>query len=145
MAVRGTCPTRRMKRFLPDYKSVRALLGLAVLVLQVVAALHFSLVRHGYSATLGGIVHVHGLAQTEQRAEAKSAALRTTSLAADVPSCSAELCPVGNAQHGSAPQFELLATGVIAFGEARLLCKRRACSSAAQRVFLGAPKTSPPV
>lgn len=133
-----------MKRFLPDYQSMRALFGLAVIVLQVVGALHFTLVRHDYSAALGGVVHVHTFARAEQKAQAKSAT-PTTALSADAPSCTPELCPVGNAQHGSPAQFELLASGVIAFGEARLLCKRAACSSQSQRVLSSAPKTSPPV
>ncbi len=133
-----------MKRFLPD-RSVRALLGLAVIVLQVVAALHFTLVRHGYSAALGGVVHVHALSRGTPTPQAKDAAPRTTTLTADAPSCGAELCPVGNAPHGGAARLEPLATGVIAFGEARLLTERAKRSSASLRVFSSAPKTSPPV
>jgi len=140
-----------MRRFLPDYRSLKALFGLLVIVLQVLGALHFTLVRHGYSAALGGVVHVHAFAGGEQKSpqakspQAKRALPETTALTADVPSCGAELCPVGTAPHGSAPRFELLAAGLITFGEARLLCKRAACSSESQRVFLSAPKTSPPV
>ena len=134
-----------MKRFVPSAQSLQALLGLAVIVLQVVGALHFTLVRHGYSAALGGVVHVHALSRAEPKPQTKRAAPRTTTLTADSPSCGAELCPVGNAQHGSAPRIELFAAGVISFGEARLLCKQAACSNKSQRVFLSAPKTSPPV
>ncbi|MEI9949790.1 MAG: hypothetical protein WDO74_12620 [Pseudomonadota bacterium] len=130
---------------MPGYQSVRALLGLAVMVLQVLGALHFTLVRHGYSAALGGVVHVHAFARVEARPEARRATPRTTALTADAPSCAAELCPVGDAPHGSAPQIELLAAGVIAFGEVRQLTERTACSSESLRVFLSAPKTSPPV
>lgn len=133
-----------MKRFGPNYQSLRALFGLAVIVLQVLGALHFALVRHGYSAALGGVVHVHASARAEQGPRTKSVAPRTTALAADAPSCAADLCPDANAPHGSAPRFELVATGVVDFGEARLLCKRAACSTESQRVFLSAPKTSPP-
>jgi hypothetical protein len=134
-----------MKRFVPQFQSLRAWFGLAVIALQVIGALHFTLVRHGYSAALGGVVHVHGSTQAEQGPRTKSLGPRTTALAPDVPSCSADLCPDANAPHGWAPRIELLATGVIAFGEARLLCKRAARSSQSQRVFLSAPKTSPPV
>ena len=133
-----------MTRFVPDCKSLRALLGLAVIVLQLVGALHFSLVRHGYSAALGGIVHLHAVSRSEHRPQAKDTAPRTTALTADVPACGAELCPVGDAPSGSAPRFEPLAGGVIAFGEVRLLGKRAECSSESSRVFLSAPKTSPP-
>jgi hypothetical protein len=134
-----------VKPSLPDLKSLRALLGLLVIALQVVGALHFTLVRHGYSAALGGVVHVHALSRAEQGPRAKVAEPRTTALSAGVPACAAERCPVGDAPHGSAPRIELLAAGVIAFGEARLLSERAACASEARRVFLSAPKTSPPV
>jgi hypothetical protein len=135
-----------MKRFLPGYQSLRALLGLAVIVLQVVAALHFTLVRHGYSAALGGVVHVHASARAEQRRQANVAApLTSTAVSSDAPSCAAELCPDANAPRGSAPHFELLAAGVVAFGETYLLSERGSSSSESPRVFLSAPKTSPPV
>jgi hypothetical protein len=142
-----------MKRFVPNYQSLRALFGLLVIALQLLGALHFALVRHGYSAALGGVVHVHASSRAEQASQTKAAlprttalaALpRTTALAADTPSCGADRCPDANAPHGSAPRIELLVAGVITFGEARLLCKRAACSSESQRVFLSAPKTSPP-
>jgi hypothetical protein len=134
-----------MKRFVPNYHSLRALFGLAVIVLQVIGALHFTLVRHGYSAALGGVVHVHASSRAEPRPLTKSATPQTTALSPESPSCGADLCPDANAPHGWAPRIELLATGVVAFGEARLLCKRAARSSESQRVFLSAPKTSPPV
>ena len=134
-----------MKRWLPDYRSLRAYLGLLVIVLQVLSALHFTLVRHGYSAALGGVVHVHTASRAEQSPRAKVAAPRATAVSADVPACGAELCPVGTAPVTPAPRIELLAAGLVAFGEARLLSERATCSSAALRVFLSAPKTSPPV
>jgi hypothetical protein len=134
-----------MKRWLPDYRSLRACLGLLVIVLQVVSALHFTLVRHGYSAALGGVVHVHASARAEPGPRAKVAAPRATAVSADLPSCGAELCPVGNAPVTPAPRLELLLAGLVAFGEARLLSERATCSSESLRLFLSAPKTSPPV
>ena len=133
-----------MKRFSPDYKSLQALLGLVVIVLQVVGALHFSLVRHGYSAASGGIVHVHASSRAERAPSSKLAGSRAMTLAAEAPSCGTEPCQVANAPHGSAPRVELLAAGMVAFGEAKLLCERSACSSESRRVFSSAPKTSPP-
>ncbi|HYQ01287.1 MAG TPA: hypothetical protein VER96_21595 [Polyangiaceae bacterium] len=133
-----------MKRLTPLQQSLRALLGLVVIVLQVLGALHFTLVQHGYSAALGGVVHVHAAARAEQKLPNRVAP-RTATLVADLPACSAELCPEGNAPQSSAPQFELLATGFVAFGEARLLSERAASSGKSLRVFLSAPKTSPPV
>ena len=134
-----------MNRFRPDHRSLRALLGLAVIVLQVVGALHFTLVRHGYSAALGGVVHVHALSRAEAAPRAQAPVSHTESLTSNVPACSAEECPVGTAPQGFASRLQLTPTGLITFGEARLLGKREARSRQSQRVFLSAPKTSPPV
>jgi len=132
-----------MKRSSSDLQSLRAMLGLFVVALQILGALHFTLVRHGYSAALGGVVHVHASSAAEQ-ARHKSAGPRTTAVASDVPGCATERCPDANAPHGSAPQIELLFAGSIAFGQARLLAESSAYSSESLRVFLSAPKTSPP-
>ena len=134
-----------MKRFLPGFKSRRALFGLIVIALQIVGALHFTLVRHGYSAALGGVVHVHALSRAEPKPRSTVPASHETALTSDVPACGAEQCPIGNAPHGFAPRIEPLPAGTIAFGEARLLCKRAARSRESLRVFPSAPKTSPPV
>jgi len=119
------------------------MLGLLLIALQIVGALHFTLVRHGYSAALGGVVHVHASAAAE-KTRPKTAGPRTTAVASDVPACAAERCPDANAPHGSAPQIELLAAGSIAFGQARLLAESTGFSSESLRVILSAPKTSPP-
>ena len=68
----------------------------------------------------------------------------TTAALSDAPSCAAELCPDANAPRASAPRFQLLLAGVIAFGDARLLSERAASSSESLPVLLSAPKTSPP-
>ena len=133
-----------MKR-LPLPRSLQAVFGLLVVALQVLSALHFTLVRHGYSAALGGVVHVHTSVRAAQKEPPKVAQARTAALVADVPACSAELCPDCTAPQGPAPHFELLATGSVAFGDVRLLSERVACASNSRRVFLSAPKTSPPV
>ncbi len=133
-----------MKRSSPKPPSLRALLGLVVIALQVLGALHFSLVRHGYSAALGGVVHVHSAARAE-KPQAKSTGQRAIALSAETPACGSELCPVGNAPAGFAPRIQLLVAGAIAFGEARLLRERTASISASRRLFSSAPKTSPPV
>ena len=134
-----------MKRCSPIPRPLQAALGLLVIVLQVLSALHFTLVRHGYSAALGGVVHVHASTRAAQKSAPKLASPRTAALVADTPACSAELCPDGNAPQGAAPHFELLAAGSVGFGAARLLSERAACSNESRRVFLSAPKTSPPV
>ncbi|HEX2671286.1 MAG TPA: hypothetical protein VHM25_10470 [Polyangiaceae bacterium] len=134
-----------MKRCSPIPRSLQAALGLAVIVLQVLSALHFTLVRHGYSAALGGVVHVHESARSAQKSAPKAALPRTAALVAHTPACSTELCPDANAPAGAAPHFELLLAGSAAFGAVRLPSERAACTSESRRVFLSAPKTSPPV
>ena len=134
-----------MKRFLPDYQSLRAWLGLVVIALQVLGALHFTIVRHGYSSALGGVVHVHGSARAEQKPRSHAVNSPVTAVTSDVPACAAERCPHANAPHGFAPHIGLAAAGMIAFGEVRLLSERGARASESSRVFPSAPKTSPPV
>jgi|SRR6185369_2670373 len=134
-----------MKRCSPIPRPLQAALGLLVIVLQVLSALHFTLVRHGFSAALGGVVHVHASTRAAQKSLPRIAPPRSAALVSDTPACSAELCPDGNAPQSAAPHFELLAAGSAAFGEARLLSECAACTSESRRVFLSAPKTSPPV
>jgi hypothetical protein len=134
-----------MKRSSLIPRPLQAALGLAVIVLQVLSALHFTLVRHGYSSALGGVVHVHASTRAAQKATPKFTPTGTVSLVADTPACSAELCPDGNAPQGAAPHFELLPAGTVAFGQARLLTEPAALTTESRRVFLSAPKTSPPV
>lgn len=134
-----------MKRLSPLQQSLRAALGLVVIVLQVLGALHFTLVRHGYSAALGGVVHVHASARAEQKPRSKLTPLRTLAVVADSAVCDSELCPEGNVPQSPAPHIQLLATGWIAFGSVRLLSEQATHPSESRRVFLSAPKTSPPV
>src|SRR4051812_5080832 len=105
--------TSAMKRSSSDLQSLRAMLGLLLIALQIVGALHFTLVRHGYSAALGGVVPVPASAAAE-KTRPKPAGPRTTGVASGFPACAAERCPDANAPHGSAPQIELLAAGSIA-------------------------------
>lgn len=134
-----------MKRCSPIPRPLLAALGLVVIVLQVLSALHFTLVRHGYSAALGGVVHVHASTLTAQKSVPKRVLPGTAAFVPDTPTCSAELCPDGNAPQGTVPHFELHAAGSVAFGQVRLLTERTARTSESRRVFLSAPKTSPPV
>ncbi|MES1173480.1 MAG: hypothetical protein ABUL62_04050 [Myxococcales bacterium] len=132
---------------LPALKSLGALVAQVVILLQVVGALHFSLVRHSYSAALGGVVHVHAasFAKPEARAVPRTHRSRAPSVTSDTPSCSTDLCAAANAPQSVAPHFDAPDVGAVVFGEARLLNEPRAASCASRRVLLGAPKTSPPV
>ena len=126
---------------LPGFSSVRACVAWFVTLLQVVGALHFALVPHGYSAALGGVVHVHSVSASAVRRVAE----RGPALRAATATCISERCPVADAPQSSPPCFDLQATGSVEFGEARLLGERAARVPESLRLFLSAPKTSPPV
>lgn len=130
----------------PAFQSLRAFLALLLTALQLMGALHFSLVRHGYSAALGGVVHVHAsVARAETKPAAKVRGAQAPTATGETPSCGTEQCSAANAPHSVAPLFESLQAGAVAFGAARLLSEHAAHAAAPSRVLLGAPKTSPPV
>jgi hypothetical protein len=133
-------------------KPLRALVAWLVTLLQVAGALHFSLVPHTFSAALGGVVHLHvhggSSAEASPRLSDRAASRPGSpgaSLVADALSCTADLCPAADVPPCSLLASASLATGWVSFGEARLLGERAARSPESQRVFLSAPKTSPPV
>ena len=125
----------------PAFKPAYAFVALAVALLQLVGALHYSLVQHGYSAALGGVVHLHARAAAKSRARVAQVAL----VSAEAPACGAELCSVASAPQSPALYFEAAVAGHVSFGQARLLGRALARSAGARRVILSAPKTSPPV
>ena len=130
----------------PAFRSLRAFVALLVMSLQLLGALHFSLVKHSYSAALGGVVHVHAPSRVEQTPNLRieRERWRTTTLTNAAPSCIADLCQAANAPQSSAPQFEPLAAGSILFGDVRLLSERSRRTSESLLRLLSAPKTSPP-
>ncbi len=128
----------------PAFESLYAFVALAVALFQLVGALHFSLVQHGYSAALGGVVHLHALGRAEVKPSAR-AVPGVAAVSAEAPACGAELCSVASAPQSPALYFEAAVAGHVAFGEARLLGRALARSAEARRVILSAPKTSPPV
>jgi hypothetical protein len=131
----------------PALKSLRAWLAWVVTLLQLVGALHFSLIRHSYSAALGGVVHLHAAssAKSEMRVAPRAHPPLVPSATSGTPTCRADLCGAANIPHSVAPQFEAPDAGAVAFGEVRLLTGSREGSPAPRRVLRGAPKTSPPV
>lgn len=131
----------RGTRVAAGFFGFRALVAFAVALLQLVSVLHFTLVPHTFSAALGGVVHVHGGARAS--AEPKRAP-RTPAIAQSSVSCAVDVCPYADAPGGSLPCDPPSVSGAVAFGEARLLAKAEARSASTRRVFLSAPKTSPP-
>ena len=130
----------RLPRALP------AFIAWLVTLLQVLGALHFALVPHTFSAALGGVIHVHaearmaaGKPDTTQRAEGVAA------LVSDAASCTVDSCPVADAPAGSVLPSAAVATGWVSFGAPSLLGEHAAQLAVGRRIFLSAPKTSPPV
>jgi len=131
-------------------KLLRAFVAWFVTLLQIAGALHFALVPHAFSAALGGVVHVHAVSSAQRAAQADRSPsprreARSASLVADALSCTADLCPTADVPPTSLAGSAPVASGWVSFGDARLLGKRAARSPESQRVFVSAPKTSPPV
>jgi hypothetical protein len=126
------------------FVGLRALVAFAVTLLQLASALHFTLVPHSFSAALGGVVHVHGASQsrTEPRLGHNQ---RSQAFVSDALSCAVDVCPFADAPHGSLPFAPSAVSGTATFGAATLLTETEPQHGAAWRVFLTAPKTSPPV
>lgn len=120
--------------------------ALLIALLQLSSALHFTLVPHTFSAALGGIVHVHAesLAPTDG-ARAPGHGTKSPSFVADALSCVVDLCPFVDAPHASPPNLAASISGAATFGRTSSLTEAEARSPNARRVFLSAPKTSPPV
>jgi hypothetical protein len=120
------------------------LIACSLMLLQLSSALHFTLVPHTFSAALGGVVHVHG--PSRARAAPRAArAPHSQTLVADALSCAVDVCPFADAPHGSLPFLAQAASHAATFGAAALLNETEPRSETARRVFLSAPKTSPPI
>lgn len=125
-----------------------ALMALCMVALQLVMALHFALVPHGFSAGLNGFVHVHGervaRAGRAERGPARSRS-NTPTVVESRAACATESCPVGFAGQHSV----LLAGHLAAELLAPVVSPERAPPGyfvmARKRALLAAPKTSPPV
>jgi hypothetical protein len=131
-------------------KPLRAFVAWLVTLLQIAGTLHFALVPHAFSAALGGVVHVHAVSSVQRAAQADRALsprreARRASLVPDALSCTADVCPTADVPPTSLFGSASVATGWVSFGDVRLLGERAARSPESQRVFLSAPKTSPPV
>jgi hypothetical protein len=116
------------------------LVALGLVLLQLVTALHFALIPHGFNAGLSGFEHVHRAlvgAATERAPD------RPT-LVSGAPACAPEACPIGF----SGPLSLLLSPAAFT---ARAALPSACASVSSARVALGrtpllltAPKTSPP-
>ena len=133
-----------MKRS-PAFNSVRASVAWLVMLLQLISALHFALVRHGYSAAQGGMVHAHQKVRAQAQLSDPAPRRHALRVVADSSWCAGDRCPVADAAHSSAPHIESWCDAQVSFGEVRLLAERRALAAKSRGLLRQAPKTSPPV
>ncbi|HEY0466546.1 MAG TPA: hypothetical protein VGC79_20195 [Polyangiaceae bacterium] len=126
----------------------RASVALCLVLLQLLGALHFTLVPHGFGAGLNGLVHLHRAFAAKPAPGLESAATRPAqnrpTLVAGSPACAPEACPFGFTGPSSriVPASELCAliwlpVASESVSSARLVVDR-------SRALLSAPKTSPP-
>jgi hypothetical protein len=124
-----------------------ALIALCLVALQLVTALHFALIPHGFSAGLSGFVHVHrarsGAAAAPEFGHEQRAS-KTLELVSDDASCVTESCPIGFAGHHSTLVESSPATGRIALSITPERAPDAPYFVEPSRVLLSAPKTSPP-
>jgi hypothetical protein len=126
-----------------------ALVALCLVALQLVTALHFALIPHGFGAGLNGFVHVHG--QISGDATASVSAERRELARTDAPaferdsgSCASDTCPIGFAGHSSVLLASSEATSLLALPVIAQPSVAHVDSSARESVLRLAPKTSPP-
>ena len=125
-------------------RALPAFVAWLVTLLQVLGALHFALVPHTFSAALGGVIHVHVEGQPRVSA-AQHTAAHAAALSSEAASCSVDACPVADAPAGSVLPSAAAAMGWVSFGDVSLLGDSAAQGAVCRRIFLRAPKTSPPV
>jgi hypothetical protein len=124
-----------------------ALVALCLVALQLVTALHFALVPHGFSAGLSGFVHVH--AQPERPSQSHfdrlPRALGALQWVSGGASCGGESCPIGFAGHHSVLLAGNQASALLGVADAPSRARARHYFAPRNRALLSAPKTSPPV
>jgi len=132
---------------LPFFRTTRpALVALCLVALQLVTALHFALVPHGFSAGLSGFVHVH--AEASHAASRLELGRRTSAapeLVNEGASCTSESCPIGFGGHHSALLGGSQASALLAHLVASAPALPSPYAASRSRALLSAPKTSPPV
>jgi hypothetical protein len=133
----------------PRVRRGSALLALCVVLLQLVTALHFALIPHGFGPGLTGFVHVHAAQATARTAAPKLGYERRSagqpSVVGGEASCTTDSCPLGFAGPSSVLLAGSEATGLLGLAVALQRARGSRYSSERSLVLLTAPKTSPPV
>ena len=121
-------------------RALPGLVALGLVLLQLVTALHFALIPHGFNPNSSGFEHVHRVLVSRAT---ERAPVRPT-LVTGTPSCAPDACPIGF----SGPASLLLARATAAECIALPGISARAVSAPVARcraqLLLAAPKTSPP-
>jgi hypothetical protein len=95
------------KRAVQSVRLLASSVALCLVLLQLVNALHFALVPHGFGAGLGGLVHLHrALAGQGEHALTSGATQQTPdrpTLVAGIAACAPEACPLGFSGPPSVP------------------------------------------
>jgi len=135
------------KRAIPRSRPL-ASLALGLVLLQLLGALHFALVPHGFGAGLSGLVHLHRARAAEREHALDSTATRAAphrpTLVASIAACAPEACPFGFSGPSSrpVPSSELCSLIRLPRAEEHVSSAEVACDR--NRTLLIAPKTSPP-
>jgi hypothetical protein len=124
-----------------------ALVALCLVLLELVTALHFTLVPHNFSAGLSGFVHVHAAQRAAQSrfAELEHRSLPAPELVSGGASCASDSCPIGFAGHHSVLLTASTASALLVTAARAAPARTGHYLPARSSVLLSAPKTSPPV
>jgi hypothetical protein len=125
---------RRGSRALPG------LVALGLVLLQLVTALHFALIPHGFKAGSSGFEHVHRVlvGRVTERAPDRP------SLVTGAPTCAPDACPIGFSGPVSAPLAQAAVTARIALPVVTTRVASAPSARCRAQLLLAAPKTSPP-
>jgi len=137
------------KRAVHSVRPLASVVALCLVLLQLVGALHFAVVPHGFNAGFSGLVHLHRALAAEPSRSRDSAATQRTpnrpSLVAGSAACTPDECPLGFAGHASLPVSPSQLWSLIWLPRASELVARDCVVSDRARALLSAPKTSPPL
>jgi hypothetical protein len=136
------------KRAVKSVRLLASVVALCLVLLQLVTALHFTLIPHGFGAGLGGLVHLHRALAGQREHAAKSGASQQTphrhTLVSGIAACAPEACPLGFSGPASTPVRPSQLCSLIWLPAAREQGSRNLVVFDRDRALLSAPKTSPP-
>jgi len=137
------------KRAFYSVRPLASVVALCVVVLQLVSALHFALVPHGFNAGLSGFVHLHRarFAQAERKLRSTVTELPSNrpALVAGVAGCAPDTCPLGFSGSPSRPVAANQLSSLIWLPAVGAYVSQTGTTADRSRALLSAPKTSPPL